>query len=348
MILGLSPEMPGMSKRLALSFLSLVGAFRIGELLSSRNLLVLTYHRVIPRDTLTNGRRPPNTLYTDEFDEQMTFVAKRFNVLTGDNLRAVIEGTRAAPRYSLAITFDDGYENNFSYALPILQRHGLRAVFFVTTNLIGDENQSFWFDRLDRLLAIASSSEILERLRQLDPSLSASPDARIHPYFKTLSSARQSEMLDYLERQFSHAGVPVADRVVHGLMNWDQVRLMASAGMTIGSHTANHQILAAVVPAVAQAELQSSRIRIEQETGQACWCFAYPNGKRQDFRPLDELAAQSTGYLCAFTQIPGSINNHSPRYALARIPIPDTGDMNIFRSYVSGIQRTFRTVFPEK
>lgn len=337
-----------MSKRLALSLLSRAGAFRLGEMLSSRNLLVLTYHRVIPRDTWADGRRPSNTLFTDEFDEQMAFVAKRFNVLAGDDLRAVLAGSGAIPRYSLAVTFDDGYENNFSCALPILQRHRLRAVFFLTTNLIGDENRSFWFDRLDRLLSIVPSAEIRERLHRFDRSFSAAPDARIQAYFKTLSSARQSEILDYLERQFAHAGVAVAERVVHGLMSWDQVRLMAAAGMTIGSHTANHQILAAVSPTEVKTELQLSHQRIQQETGKACWCFAYPNGQRRDFRASDEIAVQDAGYLCAFTQVPGTINSQTPRYALPRIPIPDTGDMKIFRSYVSGVQRAFRTVFPEK
>jgi peptidoglycan/xylan/chitin deacetylase (PgdA/CDA1 family) len=335
-------------KHFALSLLALAGAFRFGEMLFNRNLLVLTYHRIIPRDLFADGRRPPNTLSTDEFEEQMAFVAKRFKVLTGDDLRAFIDGAVTIPRYSLAITFDDGYENNFSYALPILQRHGMHAVFFVTTNLIGSENQSFWFDRLDRLLSIVPSAEILESLRRLEASPSALLGAQIRPYLKALSSVRQLEILDYLEQQYRNAGVPIANRVIHGLMSWDQVRLMAAAGMTIGSHTTNHQILAAVTPAEAQAELLWSRKRIEEETGRACWCFAYPNGTRRDFRSSDELAVQNTGYLCAFTEIPGSINSHTPRYSLPRISIPATGDMRIFRSHLSGIHRVLKFVLRRK
>jgi len=119
-------------------------------------------------------------------------------------------------------------------------------------------------------------------------------------------------------------------------MSWDQVRSLAAAGMTIGSHTANHQILAAVSPAEANAELLLSRKRIEQETGQACWCFAYPNGELRDFRPSDERAARDAGYSCAFTQVEGVISNHSPRYALPRVPVPSTGDLKLFEAYVSG------------
>jgi glycosyltransferase involved in cell wall biosynthesis/peptidoglycan/xylan/chitin deacetylase (PgdA/CDA1 family) len=335
---------PGVIRKLTLSLLSSVGAFRLGELVSSRNLLVLSYHRVIPRDRFADGRRPSNTHFIDEFEEQMAFVAKRFNVLTGDTLHAIIDGTRAIPPYSLAITFDDGYENNFSYVLPILQRYGLHAAFFLTTNFIGNKDGLLWFDRLDRLLSIVPSGEILEWLHRLDPALTASSDTQIRPYFKGLPSARQSEILDRLEQQFGHPGASTDDNKVYGFMSWDQVRLMASAGMTIGSHTANHQILAAVSPAKVQTELQLSLKRIEKETDRACWCFAYPNGERRDFRPSDELAVQGAGYLCAFTQISGSINSHTPRYALPRIPIPATGDMRSFRSHLSGIHRALGTM----
>src|SRR5256885_8008899 len=297
--------MPGF-KTLTLSLLSITGAFRLAEYLSSRDLLVLTYHRVIPRHWRVNGRRPPNTLFADEFEEQMAFVAKRYNVLTGNELRAVVEGADTVSRYSLAVTFDDGYENNFSHALPILQRYGLHAVFFLTTNLIGNRDQSLWFDRLESLVSTVPPGEILGQLRRLHPALSAAPEGQIRPYFKRLSSARQSEILDRLERHFGRARARHEDRTVYGLMSWDQVRSIASAGMTIGSHTASHQILAAVAPAEAQAELVLSRERVERETGQTCWCFAYPNGARQDFRASDELAVREAGYLCAFTQISGS------------------------------------------
>lgn len=343
-----SPMLAQAGKRVALSLLSWSGAFRLAETLASRNLHVLTYHRIIPRDRFRDGRRPPNTHFTDEFEEQMAFVARRFHVLDGDELRGVIDGTRPIPRYALAVTFDDGYVNNFTHALPILQRHALHAVFFLTTGLIGNRSRSLWFDRLDKLLSAVPVSEIVELLRRLEPSLRASPKPQIRTFFKGLPAARQSEILDLLERQCGRGAPAAGDGTVYGMMDWEQVRSMVASGMTIGSHTANHQILAAVSPAEVQSELQTSRQQIEQETGKTCWCFAYPNGGRRDFRESDERAVRDAGYLCAFTQISGSINHRSPRYALSRIPIPDTGDMRVFRSRVSGVRRAIRSIFPEK
>jgi glycosyltransferase involved in cell wall biosynthesis/peptidoglycan/xylan/chitin deacetylase (PgdA/CDA1 family) len=340
---GVAPDIR-LTKKLALSMMSAAGMFRLGEMLGARNLRVLTYHRVVPRSCCADGKRPGNTLFTDEFDAQMAFVAKRFNVLNGEELRAVIEGSGEILPNSLVITFDDGYENNFSHALPILQRYGLHAVFFVTANLIGREAAEFWFDRLDRLRAAVPTPDIIQQLRRHDPSVSSRQYQNISIYFKNLSHTRQSELLDQLEQHFRYYAIPAANAAVHGLMSWDQVRAMAAAGMTIGSHSANHQILSAVSATESEQEIVSSRKRIEQEIGRPCWCFAYPNGERRDFRPSDEIALGRAGYACAFTQIPGSISSRSRRFALPRTPVPDTGDIRIFRYQVSGVGRTLRRV----
>lgn len=337
---------PGVGKRLGVFLLSVTGACRLAGFLSSHRLSVLTYHSVIPRARRAQGPRPPNTLFDDEFEKQMAFVSNRFTVLSGNELRTVIDGGGAIPRYSLVITFDDGYENNFSCALPVLKRYGLHAVFFITTNLIGHPHRTLWFDRLGALRSITPSELIVRELRRIDPAIPDTPGMHINGYFKTLAFTRQSQILDELEQRFGRPSSPIVDQSVYGLMNWDQVRSMAAAGMTIGSHTANHQILSAVSPAEVQQELRSSRQRIEQETGEPCWCFAYPNGERRDFRPSDECDVERAGYLCAFTQISGVIDNRTSRYALPRIPIPDTGDMNIFRMYVSGIHRAFSAIVP--
>lgn len=331
-------------KTFGLNALSTLGAMRLGEYISRRKLLALTYHRVISRSDWPHAGHPPNALFDDEFDAQMAFVARRFNALGGQQLRSVIEGARP-PNYSVVITFDDGYENNFTHALPILQRHGLHAVFFVTSNLVGSDEGAFWFDRLDHVLKAATWIQVREAIKELDGELGNCQTAReMRGEFKRLSHARQSQVLERLESKFHVLNCVDDNPALYRSMTWYQVRALAQAGMTIGSHTVNHQILSAVDPDAALAELVESRRKIEAEVGEACWCFGYPNGQRQDFRESDEKAVAQAGYLCAFTQIPGGIERETPRYALPRIPIPDVGDLTVFRSYVSGLNRSLAAV----
>jgi peptidoglycan/xylan/chitin deacetylase (PgdA/CDA1 family) len=239
-------KLTAMGRRFALSFPSVTDALRISEYFPRRNLLVLTYHRIVPREQCPDGRRPQNTLFVDEFESQMAFVSKRYKVLTGQQVRAIITGSAAIPRYSLAISFDDGYENNYMHAFPVLQRHGLKAIFFVTTGRLDREVQHFWFDRLDWLHSRVSTEDLSGELRKLDPSLHALSDTYIRLYFKTLPGSQQTEILDRLEEQFGNAEIASENRTIFDSMSWDQVRSMVSAGMTIGSHTASHQILSAV------------------------------------------------------------------------------------------------------
>jgi peptidoglycan/xylan/chitin deacetylase (PgdA/CDA1 family) len=327
-----------LAKEVSLVALSATGIIRFSEFLARDTLRAVTYHRVIPRSKWNGAEHPANTLFADEFEAQMAYVAKRFHVLDRDELRAALAGTKKPKANSLVITFDDGYANNFSHALPVLQRYGLHAVFFVTANLIGDPGAAFWFDRLDRVLGAVDFERVRVALHGMGVD-SFATKAALRRHFKRMPNSRQNDLLNALESQFAVGNCAVANPDLYSAMSWDEVRSLARAGMTIGSHTLNHQILSAVDPEQALHELRASREQIEREVGEECWCFGYPNGQLTDFRESDKDAVKTAGYACAFTQCPGSIDASSDRYSLPRIPIPDIGDVAIFRTHVSGLQR---------
>jgi glycosyltransferase involved in cell wall biosynthesis/peptidoglycan/xylan/chitin deacetylase (PgdA/CDA1 family) len=335
-------HMQAAARRIGKRTLIACGAFRIAERLASAHLVVLTYHRVVPRGTAGIGNgRAVNTLFADEFEAQMAHLARRYTLLGGNELRAVLLEGATPPRYSAAITFDDGYENNFTCALPILQRLGIPAAFFVTTNLIGAQNRLFWFDRLDRVLGAASAGQVASWLRAAHPGLMEVSGDSIRSQFKRLSSELQESLLEGLESRVSLAPPSADERLLCAAMNWDQVRSLTSAGMTVGSHTMNHQILSAVPPQAARVEVQLSLERIERETGRPCWLFAYPNGGPEDFRPEDEFTLEQAGYRCAFTQIPGVVRPETPRFRLPRVPVSDSGDVPTLRMGLSGLRPRF-------
>src|SRR5262245_11444952 len=112
-------------------------------------LTVLTYHCVRspgPHDFDDGiGDATP-----DDFDAQMATVARHCHVLGTDEILEFARGGRLPPN-AVAITFDDGYRNNHDVALPILLRHGLKAIFFIATGFVG-ERRVFWWDRAAYLL----------------------------------------------------------------------------------------------------------------------------------------------------------------------------------------------------
>lgn len=89
--------------------------------------LILLYHRVSDsfRDSVTIG--------VEQFDEQMRFLADRTNLVS---LEALLSGNVPAEGPLVAVTFDDGYRDNYDNAAPILLKHGVPATFFVSTDMI--------------------------------------------------------------------------------------------------------------------------------------------------------------------------------------------------------------------
>ncbi len=97
-----------------------------------QRVAVLLYHRVSDemRDNLTVG--------VEQFDRQMAWIRRHYPVVSMDD---VVNGRvpRSSSRPAVAITFDDGYRDNFERAVPILLQHRIPATFFVNTGMLGTE-----------------------------------------------------------------------------------------------------------------------------------------------------------------------------------------------------------------
>jgi len=97
-----------------------------------QRVVVFCYHRVNDdmRDSLTVG--------VEQFDEQMGLLARMYPVVS---IEDVVDGTfeRDTARPAVAVTFDDGYRDNWQLAVPILARHRIPAAFFVSTGMIGTD-----------------------------------------------------------------------------------------------------------------------------------------------------------------------------------------------------------------
>jgi peptidoglycan/xylan/chitin deacetylase (PgdA/CDA1 family) len=134
--------------------------FRSGlhRLLLRNRAAIVVFHRVndaYPNDPITCGEA--------EFENFVRFVSKFFVVISLSNLLDRLEGDGKIGR-TLTITFDDGYAGNATIAAPILERHGLRACFFVTTEFIGT-NHIPWWDRENGIPTQWMTWEMVRALR---------------------------------------------------------------------------------------------------------------------------------------------------------------------------------------
>jgi peptidoglycan/xylan/chitin deacetylase (PgdA/CDA1 family) len=263
---------------------------------------ILVYHRLVEEEnSLAAVRcRSGMAVTAANFDAQMRHLAQRYEVMPLSRIVARLrEGAPRGRRTDLppracAITFDDGYEDNYRLAYPILQRLGLPATFFLTTGFIGTPDVP-WTARLEPLLA---SREENARARALLDELKALPidgaEARVEAWEKAAlgawrlapgtqrswvampgqAASRTTTVLPSAKRQAPSAASEAS------MMTWEQAREMRADGFEFGGHTRRHAILAREEPARARAEIEGSYRDLATHLGPGEYGFAYPNGSQ--------------------------------------------------------------------
>ncbi len=273
---------------------------------------ILSYHRV-------NDEGDPffPSLPTEIFERQMTFVARVYVVLTVEELAERMR-RRAVPRNALAITFDDGYRDNLTYAAPILARLGLPATVFLATGPIAG-GESLWFDRLaaafKQAATLAWRAPWGERLPLETPAQRLAALGQTLGRFKRLVNEERRRKVEQVLLTLGTGD----DRPLKNLMlGWDDVQALMGLGITIGAHTVTHPILSQLTPEEAHAEIFESHRMIKAACGRAPRAFAYPNGRPDDYSPAILALVREAGFTCAVTTTFGVNTLSTPPYELRR------------------------------
>ncbi len=272
----------------------------------------MIFHRVLPQ---------PDELFPGEpdaarFDAQLSLLKRWFNVLPlPDAIHGLREG-RLPPR-PLTITFDDGYADNCTVALPILQRHELRAAFFIATDYL--DGGRMWNDTV--IEAVRGYSRPALDLNDLE--LGAHALGTLEEKSRAIAwILGQLKYLPQDEREAKAAtlaarcAVALPDRL---MLTGDQLRQLHKAGMTIGAHTASHPILAQLPDDRAKLDIAKGKERLERTIGEAVRFFAYPNGKPgQDYRAAHVRMVRELGFEAAFSAAIGTASAACDRFQLPR------------------------------
>ena len=275
-------------------------------------LSILIFHRVFPS---------PDPIFPGEpearwFDRMLRNVGHWFNVLPLDEAVAML-GAGCLPERSMAITFDDGYADNYSVALPILKRHRMSATFFIATSFL--DGGRMWNDTVVEAVRQSTSSSLDLTglgLGSFRIGTNAEKRSAIEVILGKIKYLEPAERLKLTGRIALVAGVKLPDDL---MMTTEEVVQMARAGMQIGAHTMSHPILANLGSAEAREEIVGSKVILERELAMRVGLFAYPNGKPDsDYSPKDVEIVRSAGFDAAVTTCAGVAGKDSDRFQLPR------------------------------
>jgi peptidoglycan/xylan/chitin deacetylase (PgdA/CDA1 family) len=277
---------------------------------NAARLSIVIYHRVTPEyDPLINEVDPAT------FTWHLELYRRHFNVLPlSEAIERLYRGD--LPARALSITFDDGYLDNYTHAMPLLQRFGFSGAFFIATGFW--QQGIMWNDRVIESIRATAHAEL--DLRDIG--------GQVWP-IATVEQKRDNfrQVLLFLKYRPLEERLALAEKISQDLavtvprlmMQPDEVKAMRAGGMEIGAHTINHPILAVTPSDIVRREIATSKHDLESVLGEKVTLFAYPNGKPdQDYKREHVEIVKSLGFTAAVSTAWGVSRTQTDRFQLAR------------------------------
>ena len=259
---------------------------------------IIPYHMIVDEP---NGFYPETS--TRDFERQIAHLAKNYKVMSLDEIVRRVKN-RASLRRCVAITFDDGFRDNYVNAYPILKKYNIPATIFLTTGYI-ESGDPPWFIKVRYIFMKTEKTHLTFSLggtaislpmRTREQKLAASDRVLAH-----LKSCPDDERLPLLDRLCQELGIHKFEELNDLMLNWDQIKEMVRNSITFGAHTVNHPVLARTPINGAEKEILESKSTIEHKMAKPVTCFAYPFGKKSTYTRDMFPLLKRVGLECAVT-----------------------------------------------
>lgn len=263
-----------------------------------RNLFIAMYHYT--RD-FPHSRYPRiKGLDYRLFEQQLAFFKKDFQVVTMEQVLAALDDGGALPENALLLTFDDGYIDNFTVALPLLQKYGMQGSFFIpgktfTENVLLDVN------KIHFILASAPAEELKDDLLLLlnqyrkDAGPGFPSNEELYERYaipnrfdsgevvfvkRVLQTAIPEEIRSQIASVLfkKYVGLPESDFSRELYMNRDQIRCLRENGMFIGLHGYDHYWLGNLSKKAMETDFEKALEVMEEFIDRNSWVMNYPYG----------------------------------------------------------------------
>ena len=294
------------------------------ERLSGNGFALFLFHGVIEKSNYTVRNYTKKHLEKKFFVELMKELRAQGNPMTIDEVvRCHREGSPFPPR-AFAVTFDDGFENNYSVAVPVLQELDVPATFYVTTDFV-DRNQMSWIDRIEYCLEKVPSGAVrftwsssAQYFSTPQEKVSILDDIREH--VKNDPTIDQNEFARGIFAQCGLAEIFSSDDPLDQKMDWMQVRALSESPLfPVGGHSHRHSILSFLTPDELDKEVRTSVELLKLHTGMSPIHYSYPEGLAHCYSQEVITVLKKYGIVCCPTAEDGLNTEKADLFHLKRI-----------------------------
>jgi peptidoglycan/xylan/chitin deacetylase (PgdA/CDA1 family) len=247
-----------------------------------------------------------------------------------------------APKPFVAFAFDDGFADNLTLALPVMEKYAAPFTVYVPTGMITRDVDAWWFGiaawirRRDRIELPGLGRFVCTDAAGKQRTYSAIESA-IHQNFDLLPAVREALAAD---------GIAIAPLVDREALTERQLRTLAQHPLvTIGGHTTTHLNLARAPAATAGMEMTHNRKFLQDLTGQPVWHNAYPFGHPGACGAREAEISRAVGFRTAVTTRPGPIfpQHRDHLHALPRIGVTHDENASTLHCKLNGFSRAINS-----
>lgn len=275
------------------------------------NYTILLYHGVY-NDDLDSGPRNSSGKHIPrcQFDEEMRWLSKNKPLTTMRQIARAHAGKATLPDKAVAVTFDDGFLNNYTEAWPVLEKYNIPSTIYLATGFIGT-GRIGWGDRIEDAIMGSANTELTLfidghprswLLKGSEKKISAFTEVKA--ICKKLQDADKNAIIGTIDRTLSYKSQ--TDHPLYNFMDWNQVREMNKSQLIdFGAHTIDHVSLSRVPEEEMHRQIDGSVSTLIQELGKPCELFSYPEGQSDDFNDTVIRHLQHHGFDHCPTAIDG-------------------------------------------
>ncbi len=298
--------------------------------------LNITYHGVVKKSNL---RFSPRHISAIQFEQHLKYFTKHFKVINLEEaFRQYREGEQPS-QPTINISFDDGFENNLTVLLPLIEKYTVPVTIFVSGRCAETNGNRVLWSELTAALRYSNPQKPVQLGSDRFDLKSKSEGYRLDAYIKSLSPTERAPVIQELTDQHNLFEVlQSVDPEQWRLMDNNQLKqLAASPFIEIGSHGVDHYNMDAIPEEDARFELAKSKSTLEDLTQKQIHSFAYPDGA---YNSTTIKLAEEAGYLNQLAVNYSKPSDREDSRILNRFSVPAT---TTFESNMLQVNRAFHT-----
>ena len=281
-----------------------------------KNLIILCYHGVID-DKKKNGieNYSGKHILKKEFTKQLKFLKKKnCEFLSLDKVVENIKKKITFKKNSFCITFDDGFENNFTIAAPILKKLNIPAIFFLCPKNI-DKQQMFWVDKIEACINLTSKKKIkIKSLNNNNYNIETDKKKieiikKIKNFCKNNKNHFKNNLISELIKE-TKIKPSFKSGNTYKVAKWISIRkTLKSKLFTIGGHSLEHDIFTMVSKKNIKKNISETIKILSKKTNQKIKYFSYPEGQKKHYNNYVIKILKKNKIVCCPSAINGK-NSH--------------------------------------